>query len=198
MNSTNKKELRIARKMKHMEKIEIVEVAENIYTHKGFSDKGCYASCCNDNCCRKGCDMDKETFDLIVQHKDKVEGLLGFNLDACFEAEWSGKADFLGRNSISTTVINGTCSFHVESGKGCVLWQMVCQYNCNRRIVPSTCRLYPITWDNGVMRIVDGIEQECNCIDPSNPTYSNLWETQKEAIKDIFFVRDDRHLILSR
>lgn len=172
-----------------MEKIEIIRIAENIYSHKGFSNKGCYESCCTDTCCRRGCDMDKETHDLILRHREAVEGLLGYRLESCFAGGWTGQTDFLGRDCVSTTVVNGTCAFHVASGKGCVLWQMVFRYNAPKRIVPSTCRLYPLTWDNGELHLVDAIERECNCIDPGNTTCANLWETQKEAIEDIFFVR---------
>jgi len=188
INSTICKELRIARKMRKMDKIKIVGVAANVYTHKGFADKGCYASCCTDNCCRRGCDMDKETYELILLHREKIEKKLGFSLELCFENEWSGQVDFLGQNSISTTVLNGICSFHVTNGKGCVLWQMVFESNCSKRIVPSTCRLYPITWNDGVLQVVDAIEQECNCVDQGNCTCANLWDTQREAIEDIFSI----------
>jgi len=172
-----------------MEKIEIVHVTENIYTHRGFSEKGCYSSPCMDNCCRKGCDTDKETYELIMQQKDEIEKILDRSIEECFEKEWSGQTDFLGGNSISSTVINGTCSFHTCNGKGCVLWQMVFQQNCSRRIIPSTCRLYPITWDNGTMKLIDTIEKECDCLKPCNHLATNLWKTQKEAIDDIFFIR---------
>lgn len=171
-----------------MEKIEIVGVAENIFTHRGFSEKGCYASVCADNCCRRGCDVDKETYELIMLHRDEIEKIRGLSIEQCFEKQWSGQADFLGRDSISSTVVGGTCAFHISSGKGCALWQMVFKYNCSRRIIPSTCRLYPLTWDKGLLRLVDDIEKECDCLNPCNCAALNLWETQKEAIEDIFII----------
>ena len=173
-----------------MEKIEIGQVAENIFSHRGFSEKGCYSSTCMDNCCRKGCDTDKETYELIMQQKDEIEKILGRSIEQCFEKEWSGQTDFLGMNSISSTVINGTCAFHISSGKGCALWQILFQQNCSRRLIPSTCRLYPITWSNGTMHIIDTMEKECDCLDPCNQTATNLWATQREAIEDIFFIRN--------
>ena len=134
--------------------------------------------------------MDKETYELILLHKEEIEKRLGFGLENCFEREWSDQTDFIGRNSISTTVINGSCAFHVASGKGCVLWQMVFASNCSKRIIPSTCRLYPLTWDNGALHVVDTIEKECNCLAQANCSCTSLWETQQEAIADIFLIRN--------
>lgn len=175
--------------MQDQEKIEIVHVSEKIYSHRGFSNKGCYNSSCMDNCCRQGCDVDKVSYDIIMAHKDDVEKMLGFDIEKCFEQEWSGQTDFLGRNSISSTIINGTCAFHLARGKGCVLWQKMLTDNCLWRMIPSTCRLYPLTWDNGTIKLINNIEQECNCLDPLNSGLMNLWETQRDAIEDIFLIR---------
>ncbi|MDW7774187.1 MAG: hypothetical protein SCH71_14980 [Desulfobulbaceae bacterium] len=167
-----------------MEKISIIKVSEKLFIHPGFRDKGCYSSGCRDACCRRGCDVDRESYDMIMEHRENIEGLLGRSIDRCFDREWSGQEDFLGHNSIASTIINGTCPFHTPSGKGCVLWQMVFRNNVPLRIVPSTCRLYPVTWNKGVLDIVDCIEKECSCLDPFNSV--TLWDSQKDAINDIF------------
>lgn len=172
-----------------MEKIEIEQVAEEIFSHRGFGDLGCYSSVCMDNCCRLGCDVDRESYELIWAHKGELDTMLGYDLGLCFEGEWSGQEDFLGRNSIASTVINGTCAFHIRNGKGCVLWQKVLLANGPKRMIPSTCRLYPVTWNQGRMHLVECIEKECNCIDPQSSGPKNLWETQKEAIEDIFLIK---------
>lgn len=175
-----------------MEKIEIREVSEKLFRQKGFREKGCYNSICMDACCRKGCDVDKESYELIVKHREVIERTLGRSLEQCFESDWSGQTDFLGQNSIASTVINGMCPFHISAGKGCVLWQMVMRDNCPRRLIPSTCRLYPVTWNLGVLNIVDGIEQECTCLHPLQCGTVTLWESQREAIEDIFRIHIER------
>lgn len=172
-----------------MEKIEIDQVAEELFSHRGFGEKGCYSSVCLDNCCRNGCDVDRESFELIWAHQEELEKMLGFRLGLCFDEFWSGQEDFLGRNSIASTIIDGTCAFHVRNGKGCVLWQLVLPGKAPRRLIPSTCRLYPVTWDRGRMHLVACIEKECNCLDPLGAGPMNLWETQKEAIEDIFRIK---------
>lgn len=175
-----------------MEKIGIKKVSEKLFTQRGFKDKGCYNSGCMDACCRKGCDVDKESYDLIVRHREVIEKMLGRSLEQCFVSEWSGQADFLGKNSISSTVINGMCPFHTPNGKGCVLWQLVMHDNCPRRIIPSTCRLYPVSWNLGELNIVDEIEKECICLDPLHCGAVTLWESQSDAIEDIFQLNIER------
>jgi len=171
-----------------MTTIELFKVSEEIYFQKGFDEIGCYGSSCQDACCRFGSDVDKESYELICQNRDLIEKKLGFSLEECFTKEWSNQADFLGGNSISTTVINGSCAFHVSASRGCVLFQLVMQENYPKRMIPSTCRLYPLTWDHGIMRVVDSVEKCCNCLDPFNKSIRALWETQKEAIEDIFTI----------
>jgi len=172
-----------------MDKIEIDQIADEIFSHRGFGERGCYSSACLDNCCRLGSDVDRESYEIIWTYKDEIEGMLGLGLDQCFDKEWSGHTDFLGRNSIATTVINGTCAFHMSSGKGCVLWRIVMLGKGSRRMIPSTCRLYPVTWDKGRMHLVECIERGCNCLDPVNSGPNNMWETQREAIEDIFLIK---------
>lgn len=169
-----------------MAKVQIKKISEKVFVQKGFTEKGCFSSMCMDACCRKGCDVDKETYNLILEHRVDIERLLGKSLDECFVQEWSGEIDFLGENSISSTVINGMCPFHTIYGKGCVLWQMVIHDNCPRRMIPSTCRLYPLTWHDGILDIVGTIEPECCCLDSTCCGAKNLWQSQLEAIEDIF------------
>lgn len=173
-----------------MWKIEIERVAAEVFTQRGFKEKGCFNSLCKDACCRQGCDVDKESFELMLLHRKEIEDMLGIALEECFESQWSEQTDFLGRNSISSSLRNGTCPFHLSFGKGCLLWQLVIMDHRPRRMIPSTCRLYPITWQNGEMKLVARIEQNCSCLNPHDAGAMSLWETQKEAIEDIFLIKD--------
>ena len=165
--------------------IKLVKVDEAAACHKGFDWRGCYGSPCADACCRNGADVDRESYQLMMNCRVVIEEKLGRNLEDCFEKQWSGQDDFLGGDSIATTVIDGTCSLHLAGGRGCVLFPLA-QNGSPRRIIPSTCRLYPLTWQNGVLKVVDVIESTCNCVDPENEGGKTLMETQSEAIADIF------------
>jgi hypothetical protein len=65
----------------------------------------------------------------------------------------------------------------------------------NKRIIPSICRLFPLTWDNKELKVYDEqqgciIPTDCNCIESSNKTKDNIFETQKQEINDIFDINE--------
>lgn len=175
-----------------MNKIVITKIADEILSHKGFDQRGCYGCMCNDTCCASGADVDRETYDMIMAHRQAIEQVLQISLDVCFEKEWLGQTDFLGENAISTTIRNGICALHLPNGRGCALFYLAMRDNLPRRLIPSTCRLYPLTWQNGELALFNGIAPSCNCLDTENCGVKTLWETQQEAIEDILLIEQHR------
>ena len=114
-------------------------------------------------------------------------------INNCFEETFSKDSEYLENNSIrSVKGENGFCVFHNKQGKGCVLYQLVQLGEIsNRRIIPSICRLFPLTWNNGELKVYDEqenciIPNDCNCIEQENTTKKNILETQEPEIGDIF------------
>jgi hypothetical protein len=174
-----------------MKKIRITKITGAVYTMRGFDEKGCYDHPCEDACCLDGCEVDKEAYDLIFEYRELVERRTGVKLENCFKKAWRHDDEFLGGNSIDTRIgRNGYCTFHNPGGKGCVLYDLVEEKNLPRRIIPSICRLYPLTWGCGTLCISDYLEPTCNCLARSNRTSKTLLETQKGEIEDIFKIDD--------
>ncbi|OGV70349.1 MAG: hypothetical protein A2283_13955 [Lentisphaerae bacterium RIFOXYA12_FULL_48_11] len=178
-----------------MGKIKISAISEKCHVQKGFGQDGCLGSNCGDACCRYGADFDRTAFNLVFKHRELTESLTGIKLEHCFEGEWSGDRDFLGGDSIRSNVgPSGYCVFHMPEGKGCVLYKLVFNAGVSRRILPSVCRLYPLTWDRGKLSVYDErddgdiIEPDCVCLDPDKSSVFNLLVTQKHEIDDIFDV----------
>lgn len=175
-----------------MKKIKISGISQKAPFQKGFGKSGCHNSGCPDSCCRYGADFDKAAYDLVLKHRRLVEERSGKKIETCFEDEWSGETDFLGGDSVRSTVADdGYCCFHSPSGKGCVLYQLVFEKALPKRLVPSVCRLYPLTWADGVLTVYDedgedNIEPDCACVDPKYPAQSNILATQFSEILDIF------------
>jgi len=169
-----------------MNKIKITKISDEVYKQKGYDKRGCYNTKCDDKCCLGGCDMDKETYDLVIKHRKIIEKELGINLDKCFKNKWSGDKDYLGEDSIETAEgKNGLCIFHMPDRKCCVLYKLVIENNLPRRMIPSICRLYPLNWDNGLLYVYEDIEKSCNCQRDDNRTKKNAFETQKNEMEDI-------------
>ncbi|MBU0676198.1 MAG: hypothetical protein KJ950_16285 [Proteobacteria bacterium] len=172
-----------------MSKIDITRISDELRNHQGFDHRGCFGTACDDKCCQWGADVDREAYDLTITHRNRIGAMLGRKVEECFEPTWSGETDFLGQNSIATTIINGTCSFRNPTGRGCVLFYLAVKEDFPKRIVPSTCRLFPISWDKGEMILFKGILPTCNCLAPDNPGSRKVLETQQEAMEDIFQIR---------
>ncbi len=174
------------------DKIKISKVSKKCYLQKGFDGRGCYGCACCDVCCQYGADFDKVSYDLIVQNRDMLEPLLEQTIEQCFEDHFSNDPEFLGKNSIrSLTGANGFCAFHKKNGKGCILYELANENKVEKKIIPSICRMFPISWKNGKLIVYD--EQEnicipdtCNCSEIENITSQTIWDTQKNSIVEIF------------
>jgi hypothetical protein len=169
-----------------------IKISDQCFTQKGFNEAGCYGCDCNDSCCKFGADFDKESYDLVIANNEEIEKLVNRKIEDCFEKEWSNDSEFLGNNSIrSVKGDHGYCIFHNTEGKGCILYKLESQGKINRRIIPSICRLFPLSWENGNLIVYHEqkdsvIPHDCNCVESINTTSKNILETQKEEILDIF------------
>ena len=176
-----------------MDKIPIRKVLKAVYRQKGFP-LGPFNACLTCNCgktesggacCKKGVYVDRESYDLIITHKKYLEQKIGIKIEKCFDEEWSKDTEYLGKKGIGTRVINGTCAFRARSGQGCEIVSIVLKNNLPKRMIPSACRLYPITWNKGRL-FLEKIKKNCICIDKDNKTKKSIYESQKNEIDDIF------------
>ena len=172
-----------------MKKIKITKIDGAVYAHKGFDEHGCIRSRCTDLCCAYGADVDREAYELIKQHKERIELLNTAAFEDFFENAWSGDEDFLGGDSIRSRVgKDGHCIFRLPEQKGCILFKLAVEEGLPRRIIPSICRLFPLTWNNETLEYYaqEHVPQLCNCLEVHNTEGRSIFETQKEAIEDIF------------
>jgi hypothetical protein len=174
-----------------MKKIKISEISNDVFKQKGFGHKGCYGSSCEANCCAHGADVDKETYEFIIQHKNLIEPVIQEKIENCFIGEWSEDSEYLGNNAIRSNIRNGTCIFSIPQEKGCILFKLAMEKNIPQRLVPSICRLYPITWNYGRLEVYEEIEHSCDCLDHKNTTALNIFQTQKNEIEDIFEIEEN-------
>jgi len=170
-----------------MNKIRITEIADECYAIRGFDERGCYGHPCDDMCCIGGVEVDREAHDLIFRHRDEIEGALGARLEDCFLERWNGDEEFPGGDSIdSAEGRDDYCMFHAPRGKGCVLYALALRGRIPIRCVPVICRLYPLTFGDGLLYVSEHLEATCNCLARDNRTSKTLLETQREAMDDIF------------
>ena len=157
-----------------------------VHSFRGIDEDGCLLAECDDSCCKYGADVDKESYKLIYENKEVIEKKIGFSIDKCFKKRWLDDTHYLGGNAIETRVgSTGFCMFHDAKGKGCVLYKLVHEKNLSRRLIPSICRLYPLTWENGELIVTDDVYPSCNCM-KKDKFAKSIFATQKKEIDDIF------------
>jgi len=137
-------------------------VERQIFTRRFVPD--CMAHHCRhdgrphlDACCQYGADVDLFQRDAILAEADRIAPLLHPDVprDAWFDAasRWedetwpSGAAVRTGRNDRGCVLLR-------RDGRGCALHEL--------RLKPQICRLYPITWDDeGLYLVEEFAEYSC-------------------------------------
>lgn len=179
-----------------MGKIRITRVDAKTKTQNGLFGDGCYGSECRDECCEYGCDVDLDTLKLIEKHKKHIEPLIKAKVADCFSTELKKDEDYLGGAYRSTAVRKSdkTCAFHLIGKKGCSLFYVWTKKKLPKRIVPTICRIFPLTWHRGRLFIDTPLRKSCKCVEatPKGVKVPSLFETQKKELNALFDIREER------
>ncbi|MBI5642420.1 MAG: hypothetical protein HY954_02985 [Deltaproteobacteria bacterium] len=179
-----------------MKKIKITYVDPKTKTQNGLFGEGCYGSACEDECCEYGCDVDLATLKLIYKHKDLIEPLIKAKVENCFSTELKIDDDYIGGSYRETAVRkkDKICAFHLVGKRGCSLFYLWATKKAPKRIVPTICRVYPITWHRGKLFIDRPLRKSCKCKDavPKGSKVPSLFETQKKEIRAVFDIQEGK------
>lgn len=171
-----------------MSKIKINKICEECLKQKGFDQRGCYGTDCNDACCKYGCDVDKEAYELIKKNRKLIEELTERKFSQLFSGTFVADPEYPGGSYIRSkkNKITGYCVFHKKDEKGCLLYSLVINGKFPSKMIPLICKLYPIEWDKGAFK-VDKLEiNTCNIFRKDNKTKKSIMETQKEVLDEFF------------
>ena len=180
--------------MKHRmkyKKIKITSIDPRIKKDRGLWGDGCYGASCMDECCIWGCDVDLATIELIEEHRDLIEPLTGAGIDTCFKTPLKEDEDYIGGSYRETRVRaeDGLCAFHLTGGtRGCALFTVWAKHNLPKFIVPTICRVYPVTWHRGELFKDSPIRPSCKVKEktPKGSPAPSLFETQEKEIRELF------------
>ena len=190
MKTCSKPKKNTPKKKKTPTKITITRVDADIATHNGLFDEGCYGSSCKDECCGWGCDMDLTTLKLVQKHRKLVEPLIGAKIEECFSTPLKIDDDYIGGAYRETAVRkkDGLCAFHLKGQKGCSLFYIWITEKLPKKIVPTICRTYPITWHRGRLFIDKPLKKNCKAKEktPKGTKVPSLFETQKKEVRALF------------
>ncbi len=179
-----------------MNKIKIRHVDPKTKTQKGLFGDGCYGAVkCNDECCEYGCDVDLATLKLIEKHRKLIEPLIGAKIEDCFSTELKKDDDYIGGAYRETSVrkSDGRCAFHLREKRGCSLFQLWITKRLPKKIIPTICRIFPLTWHRGKLFIDTPIREFCKCREktPRGERVPSLFDTQKKELRALFDILEE-------
>ncbi len=189
--------MRISKPMnaKDVKRIKIRYVDPDIKTQRGLFGGGCMNAQCQDICCENGCDVDLAGLRLIYRYRHIIEPLIKAKIEDCFSTELKEDDDYIGGAYRETAVreSDGRCAFHLVGRKGCSLFYLWVKKRLPKRIVPTICRTYPITWHRGRLFVDRPLRRDCKCMEkrPQGIKVPSLYETQKREIRALFDIRKD-------
>ncbi|HLC18609.1 MAG TPA: hypothetical protein VJM57_06300 [Thermodesulfobacteriota bacterium] len=175
-------------------KIRIRNVDPEVFTHKGLFDEGCYGSECEDDCCVYGCDVDYESLKLIYKHRDLIEPLIKTRIEECFLTELTRDNDYVGGayRETATRDSDGLCKLHLVGKKGCSLFYLWAARGLPKTMVPTICRVYPITWHRGRLFVDRPLKRACKARERKPKGVKevpSIFDTQSKEVLALFDLR---------
>jgi hypothetical protein len=151
---------------------------------------------CLDICCENGCDVDLASLRLIYRYRHMIEPLIKAKVEECFSTGFKADDDYIGGAYRETAVRDrdGRCAFHLVGRKGCSLFYLWMKKRLPKRLVPTICRTYPITWHRGRLFVDRPLRWACKCREktPRGMKAPSLFETQKREIRVLFDIQQTK------
>ena len=123
----------------------------------------CFQPCmecgfCHDACCYYGTDVDLPNVHRIHERADEIEQVVGLGRNDWFEQEAHIDHDFPAGQFTLTRVEKGKCVFLKTSPRGCILHSFSLNEHMDyHKLKPMVCSLFPLTFENGLLRASDEV-----------------------------------------
>jgi Fe-S-cluster containining protein len=108
---------------------------------------------CMDSCCQYGCDVNLAERDRILALKDELKPFITPPPEQWFSSEVRQDPDYETGSFVRANTANGACVFLSRDGRGCGIHRFALATGRDyHSIKPLVCWLFPITWDQGLLR----------------------------------------------
>ncbi len=179
-------------KFPKVKKIKVTTIDPEIHVQNGLFDEGCFGSDCEDICCQYGCDVDRSSLKLIEKYRDRIEPLIKAKIEDCFSTPLKVDDDYIDGGWRETSVRESIdrCMFHFPKQKGCSLYYLHKIEGLPRKLVPTICKTYPVTWNRGALFVDRPLRSSCKCLESTGgKEVPSLYETQKNELALVFDIK---------
>lgn len=140
-----------------------------------------------DACCQYGCDVDLTERDAILARAEQIRPVLA---EAVRDLPWFDESnpeqdpDTPSGVVVRTAVHGGGCLFLAHDRRGCAIHRASIEQGWDfRGVKPTICRLFPLTYGEGLIGVCEDYHDYSCAYDPDAPT---LYRVAREALGDIF------------
>ncbi|MFO0600460.1 MAG: YkgJ family cysteine cluster protein [Myxococcaceae bacterium] len=138
---------------------------------------------CRDGCCQYGCDVTLPERERIRAVQDELARFVDTRPAEWFADEVKADPEYEGGQFVRAKTRNGRCVFASKAGRGCGIHAFaVATGRDYHSIKPKVCWLFPVTWDQGVLRPSSDVHDDLICRG-SGPT---LYELARDELKVAF------------
>ena len=136
---------------------------------------------CFDGCCQYGCDVNLAERDRILAVKDELARFVTTTPDEWFTTEVKEDPEYETGRFVRARSKDGRCVFAAKSGRGCGIHAFALATGRDYHSVkPVVCWLFPVTWDQGVLRPSSDVHDDLICRG-SGPTLYEMARGELEA-----------------
>lgn len=140
-----------------------------------------------DACCQYGCDVDLYERDAILARAEQIRPVLA---ESVRDLPWFDESapeqdpDVPSGTVVRTAVANDGCLFLSHDRRGCAIHRASVEQNWDfRGVKPTICRLFPLTYGEGLIGVCEDYHDYSCAYDPLAPT---LYQVARDALGDIF------------
>ena len=140
-----------------------------------------------DACCQYGCDVDLFERDAILARAAQIRPVLRpqvRELPWFDESEPEHDPDGPSGTVVRTSVFEDRCLFLAHDRRGCAIHRASLEQGWDfRGVKPSICRLFPLSYGDGMILVSDDYPDYSCAYEPDAPT---LYRVARDALGDLF------------
>jgi len=138
---------------------------------------------CRAGCCSYGCDVNGGERDRLLALKGELEPFLAIPSSEWFKPEEYKDPEYPTGTFVRANVKNGACVFLSKTGRGCAIHAFALATGRDYHpIKPMVCWLFPICWDQGVLRPNSDVKDDLVC----TGTGATLYEGARDELRVVF------------
>jgi len=140
-------------------------------------------SFCGDGCCQYGCDVNVGERDRILAHAEQLQPFVSGPQSEWFTTDEQVDLEYPTGRFVRARTFNGACTFRSPNGRGCGIhaWALSTGRDYHT-IKPMVCWLFPVCWDQGVLRPSSDVQDDLVCAGQG----ATLYEGTRDELAVVF------------